>query len=200
MAHDTGSWSRAFMASTGMSLSQNADNQRATSPEWHEAINPDLDRARLMELATSRSTAIREAIASRSDCPLGVLAALAHDHRTSVRCEVAANPSMPRAIAEVLMRDRDASVLKAIARNDAAPQDVVAFLAAHRKEDVRRVASKRRTAEEAAETLTHLTMPEPEGRPERPAATFAPRPDVRATVPGVSAGARRSTSFLPVTR
>ncbi len=188
---DTGSWSRALMSSSGLALGREYTVQRETSSEWHEAIGANLTTARMMQLATSKSNAIREAIGARTDCPLGVLAALAHDHKAGVRASVAANSTTARAILEHLMGDRDVTVVKAIARNDATPHDLLQRLAQHRKEDVRAVAAG------AMRGGPPSVRPSP-ARP-RMDGTLAPRPippvrvdqDIQAPAP---------TVFFPVGR
>lgn len=143
MADDEGSWSRAFMASSGVSVSRSHQNLRAESAEWHEATARDLGKSRLRELAMSKSQAVREAIAERADCPFGVLISLAHDHRPAVRAAVGANSSSTPTVLEYLCGDRDVSVVKAVARNEAASDEVLGSLANHGKEDIRRVAQRR---------------------------------------------------------
>lgn len=144
---DEGSWSRAFMASSGIGVS--SAQQRHESPERHEAAGADLPRPRFAQLAHHRDPGVREALARRLDCPMAVLATLAHDARTSVRVAAAANPASNAAILEHLARDRDPGVLKAVARNVATPPALRAALARHRKADVRRVA-ERAMADDAA--------------------------------------------------
>ncbi|GIG54806.1 hypothetical protein [Demequina activiva] len=145
---DDGSWSRAFMASSGIGVS--TGEQRHESPERHEAAGADLPRSRFAELAHHRDAGVREALARRPDCPMAVLATLAHDARTPVRVAAAANAGANAAILEHLARDREVAVLKAVARNVSTPAHVRAALSRHRKADVRHVAQ--RVAAEIAQT------------------------------------------------
>ena len=137
---DDGSWSRAFMASSGIGVT--SGQHRHESPERHEAAGANLARPRFAELAHHRDPGVREALARRADCPMAVLATLAHDARSQVRVAAAANPAANAAILEHLARDRDAGVVKAVARNVATPPALRILLTRHRKADVRHVAER----------------------------------------------------------
>ena len=136
-------WSRALMATNGISLDHSEDASHYDSTELREARHPETARERVIELARSREKAVREAVAARGDCPLGVLITLAHDNHATVRISAAANTDAARAVLEHLAKDRDASVQKAVARNEATPPDILEVMAFSRKSDVRRVAAKR---------------------------------------------------------
>lgn len=82
----------APLVSLGVGVEGTQARTRETSAHWHEAVSVALTRSRLQELSVSKSVAIRETIAARSDCPLGIFASFAHDHRSSVTVAVAANP------------------------------------------------------------------------------------------------------------
>ncbi|WP_084038474.1 hypothetical protein [Demequina sp. NBRC 110053] len=147
-ARDDGSWSRAFMASSGLGTSQ--VRRRQVSPEWHEASGAELPRPRFAQLAHHRDVDVREVLGRREDCPLAVLASLSHDARAAVRAAVGANPAANAAVLEHLASDRDSSVLRAVAHNRATPDAVRARLLDHRRAEVRR-AAERAVAELAAE-------------------------------------------------
>lgn len=136
-----GSWTRALMASSGISVGHR-DMPAHASAELRAAADRSTPLARLQKLAVSGDEEVRAAVARRPDCPLGLLAALAHDRRADVRVAVAGNPRLTDAISHHLRGDRDARVLKALARNDVIAPDVLESLALHRKSEVRRVASR----------------------------------------------------------
>ncbi|WP_156163821.1 hypothetical protein [Demequina maris] len=155
-------WSRALMAASGVPVAGEArdDGLRAVVME---ARADGLPRSRILELAQHREPAVREAVASRPDCPLGMQASLAHDRRTSVRVALAAGPGLAGAIAGVLAKDRELSVLKALARNSATPRHVLERLAAHRREDVARLAQ--RSLDGVVLTSSRAQVAELEDRP-----------------------------------
>lgn len=136
---DGSSWTRALMASSGVALAHDVGPRHA-SPEWLEASAPETPLARLQALAGCKEIAVREVVARRLDCPMGLLATLAHDARSEVRAGVAGNPRITQAVAEHLVGDKDPRVLKALSRNHEIPLQLVQRLAAHKKDDVRRVA------------------------------------------------------------
>lgn len=134
-------WSRALMAASGVPVASEArdDGVRAVVME---ARSDGLARPRILELAQHKEAVVREAIASRPDCPLGMQASLAHDRRTSVRVSLAAGAGLAGSIAAVLVGDREPAVLKALARNAVTPRNVLERLAVHRREDVARLARR----------------------------------------------------------
>ncbi|WP_062380591.1 hypothetical protein [Demequina pelophila] len=184
-------WSRAMLAASGVPVSGGTrdDALRAIVMEARAAR---LGRSRLIELSTHRSPDVREAIAARHDCPLGVQGALLHDRRPGVRVSLAANPMLAGSIAGHLARDRDVAVLKALARSATAPAEVLRLLAEHRREDVARIA-RRALAGGAAQEAARTPAAELEDgpRPARPveadaspatgrvARMYAPRPVAR---------------------
>ena len=141
MAEDNG-WARAFMASSSVSMSD-ATRAREMPPEWHEARAEATPPARLLRLAVHRDHWVREAVALREDCPLGVLITLAHDRAVNVRVAVAANTRIGRAVAEHLVTDRENSVLRALIHNERVPEDLIERLAFHKRDSVRLAAAKR---------------------------------------------------------
>ncbi|WP_156160612.1 hypothetical protein [Demequina soli] len=181
-------WSRAFMAASGVPVaSERADD--GLRAVVNEARADGLARARVMELARHREPAVREAIASRADCPLGMQATLAHDRRASVRVALAAGGGLAAAIARVLADDKDVAVLKALARNAATPRPVLETLAAHRREEVARLARRAidgalpapapRPPTEIDERPARAPMADPASPVgERAARTLPPRPVV----------------------
>ena len=102
------------------------------SPEVAEASKPDLDRESITAHGTSKDPVVREVIAGRLDCPVGLMIVLAHDRVADVRCAVAANPAALRAVLEHLAEDRVASVLVALARNPSLGGHVLERLAVHK--------------------------------------------------------------------
>lgn len=159
MAQD--GWSNALMAASGVAVAgaQRDDELWALVMEARAA---DLRRERLVELAQHRETEVREAIASRADCPLGMQATLCHDRKASVRIALAAGPGLAGSIARILATGREAAVLKALARNDVTPRDVLTQLSRHRREEVAHLATR---------ALTGAPAP----RLEPPASDFAAR-------------------------
>jgi len=141
MADDSG-WARAFMASSSVSMSD-ATRARDLPPEWHEARADATAPDRLLRLAVHRDHLVREAVALREDCPLGVLITLAHDRAVDVRVAVAANKRIGRAVAEHLIADRETSVLRALIHNARVPEDLIERLAFHKRDTVRLAAAKR---------------------------------------------------------
>ena len=213
-ARDDGSWSRAFMASSGIGVG--SARRREESPEWHEASGADLPRHRFAELAHHRDVEVREVLARRTDCPMAVLASLAHDARPAVRVAVAANGAANRAVLEHLASDRDLSVVKAVARNRATSPELRAQLATHRKPEIRRVVERFLAQEQAVavgERDTAESALPPELRERGRAATedvhaarrkeprtLAPRPTVaggRGRERGAAAADARPLAFRP---
>ena len=154
MAEDNG-WARAFMASSSVSMSD-ATRTREYPPEWHEARADATPPERLLRLAVHRDHWVREAVAHREDCPLGVLITLAHDRAVDVRVAVAANQRIGRAVAEHLITDRETAVLRALIHNEHVPEDLIDKLAFHRRDTVRLVAAKRIDARPPS---THASTP-----------------------------------------
>lgn len=141
MTEDNG-WARAFMASSGVSMSDTT-RAREMPPEWYEARADATVPERLLRLAVHRDHWVREAVARREDCPLGVLITLAHDRALDVRVAVGANRRISRAVAEHLMNDREVSVLKALIHNERVPEDLIERLAFHRRDQVKLAAARR---------------------------------------------------------
>ncbi|WP_152649149.1 hypothetical protein [Demequina flava] len=131
---DDGSWSRAYMAASGLSFSH---SPRKQSPEQHIAEGADLSLERMLKLARHRDSGVREALARRHDCAFGVLVTLAHDGRSAVRSAVASHPSAGATVLELLAGDRDPFVVKAVVRNAAVPQSLLTQLTRHRRPEVR---------------------------------------------------------------
>ena len=107
------------------------------------ALQPDLNRAHIMVLGSSRNTLVRATIASRRDCPLGLMVTLAHDHSPEVRAQVASNPSAQRTVMAYLSTDHSMDVLIALLANPALPPEMVEALAFHKKAAVRAAAAAR---------------------------------------------------------
>ncbi|MDN4482792.1 hypothetical protein [Demequina lignilytica] len=188
-------WSSALMAASGVAV-HGAAQDDAIRALVMEARTASLARARAIELSRRREPEIREAIAARHDCPLGVQANLLHDRRASVRIALASNKELFAAVAEELARDRDVAVLKALARSEGAPRRVLETLAGHRRDEVARLA--RRALDGTVVTARSLVPELEEGAREaaaapdspaqspvgqRTARTYAPRPAVRRDAP-----------------
>jgi len=200
------SWTRALMASSGISLGHTEAPAHAT-PEQLAASDTGTPLARLQKLAVAGDDSVRATIARRPDCPLGLLASLAHDRRSDVRVAVAGNRRLTDAIARHLAGDRDVRVLQALARNAKVTPDIVERLAHHRKSDVRRVASRQidaRWGESQAAPPAHQEVPEDrlpwelrDRVPAMPPATLRPAPE--STVPLREPGQTipRATVFNP---
>ena len=123
-----------------------------SSPEVDEALQPGLHRAHVQALAQSKNWLVREVIAGRDDCPLGVMVGLAHDSHTEVRTAVAGNQVIARTVMEHLARDRHLDVIVALLRNPATDMDIVESLAFHKKSEVRAAASARLDSGETVAT------------------------------------------------
>ena len=119
------------------------------SAEVLEAQRPDLHKTHLMALGSSRNTLVRETVAARGDCPLGLMVTLAHDHVVEVRCAIARNPRAQGTVMAYLSADRSVHVLKALLENPSLPMALVEELAFHKKSEVRMTAAARLDAGEA---------------------------------------------------
>ncbi|SEJ16385.1 hypothetical protein [Demequina mangrovi] len=187
-------WSRAFMAASGVPMAGDRQDD-ALRALVNEARAEGLDRSRMAVLAAHREVEVREAVASRRDCPVALQATLAHDRRGSVRVALASCAGIAIGVAGELARDKDASVLKALARNSATPRQVLEALALHRRPDVARLARRaldggspaagavEQTATRPAfvRPSAHAEQSSPVG--ERRARALAPRPEVGRSGP-----------------
>lgn len=113
------------------------------SAEVELASTPGLHKTHVAALGTSRNSLVRAAIASRPDCPLGLMVTLAHDYSAEVRACVAANPGVQRTVMAYLSADRSVEVVKALISNPSLPSEVIEELAFHRKGEVRAAAAAR---------------------------------------------------------
>ncbi|WP_152649753.1 hypothetical protein [Demequina oxidasica] len=113
------------------------------SPEVLEATSGQLTRERLLELGASSNKLVREAVAGRADCPLGMLVTLAHDHAAPVRVAVAANPIASRTVMAYLSADRSPDVLISLLTNPNLSPDLLEDLSLHRRSSVRSAAASR---------------------------------------------------------
>ena len=127
-------------------------------PLVDEAGGAELAGARMRELAESRNTMVRAAIAAREDCPFGLMASLAHDFHADVRQALARNPRLLHSVMEYLARDKSVEVLVALASNPAVTADVLDTLVGHRKRDVAAAAAvaleAMRTQKDSADSHT----------------------------------------------
>lgn len=116
------------------------------SPEVAEASADAITRERLVELGASHNKMVREIVAARADCPLGLLVTFAHDHVVSVRVAVASNPIALRSVMAYLSADRAIEVVEALIGNPSLPPEILNEIAFHRKGRVRDVAAIRLNA------------------------------------------------------
>lgn len=117
-----------------------------TDVQMHQAQDPGLTKSELLPLGSSRSAAVREVVASRQDCPLGLMVSLAHDYHVDVRCAIAGNPSAQRSVLAYLAADRHVEVVLAVVSNPSLPPDVLDELAFHRRAVIKRAAAERLNA------------------------------------------------------
>jgi hypothetical protein len=125
------------------------------SAEVQVAMQPGLHRAHVMALGSSRNSLVRATIASRPDCPLGLMVTLAHDHSAEVRARVASNPRAQRTVMAYLSTDHSVDVVIALLANPSLPPEMVEELAFHKKAAVRAVAAAR--LDEPAPARTGVT-------------------------------------------
>lgn len=113
------------------------------SDEVDAARNPDLDKVALQTMGHSRNAYVREIIAGRPDCPLGLMVTLAHDYVPDVRVAVAGNASALQSVMEYLARDKHTGVVTALVANPSLPLHVLSDLALHKRREVREAALTR---------------------------------------------------------
>jgi hypothetical protein len=158
------------------------------SVEVQEAMTPGLDRARILELGGSRNAIVRATVASRLDCPLGLMVTLAHDFSADVRACVARNASAQRTVMAYLSADRSVDVVRALLENPNLAQEILEELAFHKKGEIRDAAIARLDAVKAGTS----SVAEDHHTPEL-AEHVAPIPQRMAT------DGPAPTSFSPVT-
>ena len=124
-------------------MARGFESAPGASPEVDEAQRPNLHRASLAMHAQSKNPLVREIIASRFDCPFGIMVTLAHDRVVEVKAAVAANPTAREAIFDHLTADRNEEVLLALVSNPAIPTRVLEELVFHKKTAVRSAAAAR---------------------------------------------------------
>jgi hypothetical protein len=127
----------------GAPMARGFNYAAGASGEVHAAREPNLDKGQLQEMGQSKNAYVREIIASRADCPLGLMVTLAHDYVPDVRVAVAGNPSALQSVMEYLARDKHAGVIEALVANAALPHHVLADLASHKRRDIRNAAIAR---------------------------------------------------------
>ncbi|PKQ26669.1 MAG: hypothetical protein CVT64_02885 [Actinobacteria bacterium HGW-Actinobacteria-4] len=160
------------------------------SDEVEAARQPELDKATLQAMGQSKNAYVREIIAGRSDCPLGLMVTLAHDYVPDVRTAVAGNASALQSVMEYLARDKHAGVVEALVANPAVPHHVLADLAAHKRKEIRDAAVSRLRAFEAGPGVV-----EDHAIPELRDRVFDER---KAELAARDAADRTSAPFLPV--
>lgn len=131
-------------------------------PEVLAALDPSLTKPQILELGSSRNMAVRAAIATREDCPLGLMVTLAHDYATEVRVAVASNPAAMRSVMQYLAADKSTDVVTAVISNPSLPADILEDLAFHKKAEVRAAATARLNAAAAAASSRWQDDPTPE--------------------------------------
>lgn len=188
MAQGDAQWSKALLSTAGVHVEMR-ESVPAFYEQLREAYSDTVTTARLHELAMHRDSAVREAVARRVTCPIGVLAALADDAAEEVRVAAVSNPRAVRAIFEHVMVDKSPRVLRAVAHHDSAPLDLIEMLAKHKKKKVRKAAQGRLDAMSGARTAGGDQVPELVDRVAPPhevqalararqQRTLAPRPSV----------------------
>ena len=90
---------------------------KKTQDDVARALDPNVTGVDLLPLAVHRDPSVRQAVASRTDCPMGALLALGHDRNTGV--------------------------LEALVANARAPETLIRQLAEHRKPEIREAAMQR---------------------------------------------------------
>ena len=94
---------------------------RTHSEHLERALDPHTPSADLIGLSLHRDSAVKAAVASRTDCPLATLCNLAQEDDARVLEAVVRNPAAPRRIVEQLADHKRGSVREAArARLDAA--------------------------------------------------------------------------------
>ena len=86
---------------------------RGASEDVVRALDPAVTGADLLRLAVHRSSAVRAAVASRTDCPAGALISLGHDHSVDVLEALIGNPRTPSSVIRNLADHRTARVSEA---------------------------------------------------------------------------------------
>ncbi len=119
---------------------QGASIVEAEHAALEAARSPNLSREDIQTMGQSRDPFVRAVIASRADCPLGLLVALADDHSLDVRLAVAGNVHAIPSILEVLAQDKHVAVVRQLATNPALPHPALVNLAAHKDRKVRKTA------------------------------------------------------------
>jgi hypothetical protein len=106
------------------------------------ARSADLERDQILALGQGKNALVREIVAAREDCPLGLMVTLAHDHVTDVRVAIARNPRALQSVMEYLAKDKQPAVILALLTNPSLPEEVVKDLAFnHKRREVREAAS-----------------------------------------------------------
>lgn len=145
------------------------------SDEVDYAKRDDLTKAQVIALGQSKNDYVREIIAARSDCPLGIMITLTHDRSPDVRAAVAANVNASRTVMEHLSRDKHLPVLQALINNTSIPQDILEQLAFHRSSEVRTMVARRLDAGAYAPATMPVALPM-ELQDKVPGATVVPFP------------------------
>ncbi len=80
------------------------------SGKFGQTSRPKTRRASLVMHAQSRKALVRETIARRSDCAIGLMVTLAHGSSEDIHAAIAGNSVATRAILEHLSTDRSARI------------------------------------------------------------------------------------------
>lgn len=88
-------------------------NTRDASEDVMRALDPQVTGAQLLPLAVHKDPAVRAAVASRADCPMGALISLGHDHHVEVLEALIRNMRTPASVIRNLADHRNSAVAEA---------------------------------------------------------------------------------------
>lgn len=86
---------------------------RVSSEELGRALDPGVTGTDLLPLAAHRDPAVRAAVASRTDCPMGALISLGHDQHMDVLQALLSNAKAPSSVIRKLADHRNPKVADA---------------------------------------------------------------------------------------
>lgn len=86
---------------------------RGASEDVARALDPQVSGSDLLPLAVHKSPAVRAAVASRPDCPMGALISLGHDHNTDVLTTLIRNARTPASVIRSLADHRNPAIADA---------------------------------------------------------------------------------------
>src|SRR5690606_10675189 len=97
----------------GRTMALGLSNARNTSEDVMRALDPQVTGAELLPLAVHKDPAVRAAVASRTDCPMGALISLGHDHQVPVLEALIRNPRTPASVVRNLADHRNPAIAEA---------------------------------------------------------------------------------------